>query len=96
MKRLGGAYGAKIVLPLHLATAGAVAANKVKRPVRIWMPLEDNMKMLGKRNCYMFDYKVVLEYELIHVMMIYNRLVSHQIRRLLEWRVLSTLMQAGA
>ena len=58
MKRLGGAYGAKITLPIHLATAGAVAANKVNKPVRIWMPLEDNMKMLGKRNPYLFDYKV--------------------------------------
>ena len=58
MKRLGGAYGAKITLPIHLATAGAVAANKVNKPVRIWMPLEDNMKMLGMRNHYLFDYKV--------------------------------------
>ena len=62
MKRLGGAYGAKIVLPMHLATAGAVAANKLHRPVRIWMPLEDNMRMLGKRNQYMFDYKVGVRY----------------------------------
>lgn len=46
-------------LPVHLATAAAVAANKLNRPVRIWMPLEDNMRMLGKRNFYMFDYKVV-------------------------------------
>merc|ERR1719410_1365407 len=48
VKRLGGAYGAKITLPIHLATAAAVAANKMKRPVRLWMPLEDNMKMFGK------------------------------------------------
>ena len=58
VKRLGGAYGAKITLPIHLATAAAVAANKMKRPVRLWMPLEDNMKMFGKRNPYLFDYKV--------------------------------------
>ena len=35
-----------------------MAANKVKRPVRLWVPLEDNMKMLGKRNQYMFKYKI--------------------------------------
>ena len=58
VKRLGGAYGAKITLPIHLATAGAVAANKTNKPVRIWMPLEDNMRMLGMRNHYLFDYKV--------------------------------------
>ena len=57
IKRLGGGYGGKVSLPCHLATAAAVAANKMKRPVRIWIPLEDNMKMLGKRNHYLFDYK---------------------------------------
>jgi len=63
VKRLGGAYGAKIVLPMHLATAATVAANKVKRPVRLWLNLEDNMKMLGKRNPYLFDYKIGLSAE---------------------------------
>ena len=57
VKRLGGGFGAKVSLPCHLATAAAVAANKLKRPVRLWLPLEDNMKMLGKRNPYLFDYK---------------------------------------
>ena len=60
VKRLGGAYGAKIVLPMHIATASAIAASKVKRPVRLWLNLEDNMKLLGKRNPYMFDYKVFI------------------------------------
>merc|ERR1711973_685076 len=63
VKRLGGAYGGKIVLPMHLATAATVAANKVKRPVRLWLNLEDNMKMLGKRNPYLFDYKIGLSAE---------------------------------
>ena len=58
VKRIGGGYGGKITLPQHIGTAATVAANKVKRPVRLWMPLEDNMRMLGKRNPYVFDYKV--------------------------------------
>ena len=58
VKRLGGAFGAKVSLPCHVATAATVAAKKSKRPVRLWMPLEDNMKMLGKRSPYLFDYKV--------------------------------------
>jgi len=61
VRRLGGAYGGKIVLPNHLATAAAVAANKIQKPVRIWTPLEDNMKMFGKRNAYLFDYKIGLD-----------------------------------
>lgn len=60
MKRLGGAYGGKIFLQNSCATAAAVAAHKLRRPVRLWLNLEDNMKMLGKRNPYVFDYKVYL------------------------------------
>jgi xanthine dehydrogenase molybdopterin-binding subunit B len=55
---LGGAYGGKIELPTAVAAATAVAATKLKRPVRLWMPLEHNMRMFGKRNPYLFDYKV--------------------------------------
>ena len=50
--------------------AAAVAAKEVKRPVRLWVPMEvtsgqhplpqDNMRMLGKRNQYLFDYKIGL------------------------------------
>ena len=43
---------------MHLATAASVAAHKLQRPVRLWLPLELCMKMLGKRNQYLFDYKV--------------------------------------
>ena len=58
VRRLGGSYGAKISLPNQLVTAAAVAANKLGKPVRLWLPLEDNMKLFGKRNTYVFDYKV--------------------------------------
>ena len=56
--RLGGAYGGKIYLPNGMAAAASVAANKLKQPIRLWLPLEENMRMLGKRNPYVFDYKV--------------------------------------
>jgi len=58
VKRLGGAYGAKIVLPKAVAAACAVAANKLSTTVRLWMTLEDNMNMFGKRNPYLFDYEI--------------------------------------
>ena len=58
MKRLGGAYGGKIALQNSAAAAATVAAHKLKRPVRLWMNLEDTMRMLGKRNPYLFDYLV--------------------------------------
>lgn len=58
VKRLGGAYGGKIVLPNAIAAACTVAANKLRTPVRLWMTLEDNMNMFGKRNPYVFDYEI--------------------------------------
>merc|ERR1712142_858907 len=61
--RLGGSYGAKIYLPNQLCTAAAVAANKLGRPVSLWLPLEDNMKLFGKRTPYVFDYKMGLSSE---------------------------------
>ena len=61
--RLGGSYGGKIYLPNHLATAAAVAAHKLGRPVRVHLPLEDNMRMLGKRCAFVFDYKLGLDRE---------------------------------
>ena len=61
VKRLGGGFGGKGELSCHQATAASVAANKLKRPVRLWLPLEHCMKMLGKRNQYLFDYKVSQE-----------------------------------
>lgn len=63
VRRLGGSYGAKISLPNQLVTAAAVAANKLGKPVRLWLPLEDNMKLFGKRNTYVFDYKIGLSSE---------------------------------
>ena len=62
VKRLGGAYGAKITLPTALASAATVAANKLRKPVRLWINMEDNMCMLGKRTPYLFDYQVTLLY----------------------------------
>ena len=61
VKRLGGGFGGKGDLSTHQATAASVAANKLQRPVRLWLTLENCMKMLGKRNQYLFDYKVKLQ-----------------------------------
>ena len=41
-----------------VATACAVAAHKLRKPVRLIMGLQDNMEMVGKRNPYLFNYSV--------------------------------------
>ena len=56
------ASGAKNTLAVG-AAAATVAAGKLGRPVRLWMNLEDNMRMLGKRNPYMMNYEVIEVFE---------------------------------
>lgn len=58
VKRLGGAYGAKILRASLVSTACVVAAHKVRKPVRIQMPLIENMKMIGKRAPTNFQFEV--------------------------------------
>ncbi|GLV36468.1 Aldehyde oxidase 3 [Carabus blaptoides fortunei] len=57
VKRLGGAYGAKIFRASLVSTACAVAAHKMNKPIRIQLPLIENMKMIGKRMPTTFEYE---------------------------------------
>ncbi|XP_061183006.1 uncharacterized protein LOC133191267 [Saccostrea echinata] len=60
VRRLGGAFGSKITRNFMVAAGCALAANAVKRPVRLNLDLHVNMKMLGKRAPWMGDYMVGL------------------------------------
>ncbi len=57
-RRIGGAYGAKITRANMVACACALAAAKVKRPVRLMLSLSDNMRMVGKRPAFDVMYSV--------------------------------------
>jgi len=59
VRRIGGSYGSKITKATHIACACAVAAHILKRPVRVVMDLETNMKMIGKRLPYFNKYEVI-------------------------------------
>ena len=53
VRRLGGAYGAKISRASLAATVSALAAHLLQKPVRIVFSLETNMIWQGKRiPCY--------------------------------------------
>ncbi|XP_059474057.1 uncharacterized protein LOC132195836 [Neocloeon triangulifer] len=58
VRRLGGAYGAKISRPAQIAAACALAADKLGKPVRIVMNLGSNMEAMGKRLPYVHNYEV--------------------------------------
>lgn len=61
VRRLGGAYGGKISLPNAIATACAVAAEKLRKPVRLTLDLQTNMELLGKRSPYLFQYSATVD-----------------------------------
>lgn len=49
VRRLGGAYGAKISRATQIACACALVCYKLNRPARFIMTIESNMRAVGKR-----------------------------------------------
>lgn len=58
MRRIGGGYGMKISRSNLVAAACALAAYKLKKPVRIVTSFEDTMNAFGKRYGCINDYEV--------------------------------------
>lgn len=58
VRRVGGAYGAKITRSIQIAAATALAAHLLNRPVRFIMTIEANMTVVGKRYAFLGDYEV--------------------------------------
>ncbi|XP_058665981.1 aldehyde oxidase [Ammospiza caudacuta] len=58
VKRVGGAFGGKILRTGLLASVAAVAANKTSRAVRLILSREDDMVIMGGRHPFMAKYKV--------------------------------------
>ena len=58
VRRLGGGYGGKLQHPSRVASAAAVAALKLNRPVRIVLDIRTNMTLLGGRLPYLIQYQV--------------------------------------
>jgi len=59
--RAGGAFGGKLLRQCINAGAAAVAANAVRRPVRIQNERSDDMQMFGGREVIHFDYDATFD-----------------------------------
>jgi xanthine dehydrogenase large subunit len=58
VKRMGGGFGGKESQAAPFAAMAALAAQKLKRPVRLCLTKDDDMIMTGKRNPFENDYTV--------------------------------------
>jgi xanthine dehydrogenase large subunit len=63
VKRMGGGFGGKESQAAPFAAYAALAAMKLKRPVRICLTKDDDMIMTGKRNPFQNIYKVGFDQE---------------------------------
>lgn len=59
--RVGGGFGGKIYYQTIFSTATAVAAHKLRRPIRLQNERSDDMQMMGGRHPIEFDYKATFD-----------------------------------
>ncbi|XP_048234114.1 abscisic-aldehyde oxidase isoform X3 [Ricinus communis] len=57
-RRLGGSFGGKATKAMPVATACALAAHKLQRPVRMYLNRKNDMKMAGGRHPMKVTYSV--------------------------------------
>eukprot|EP01114_Cavostelium_apophysatum_P003508 TRINITY_DN1343_c0_g1_i2.p1 TRINITY_DN1343_c0_g1~~TRINITY_DN1343_c0_g1_i2.p1 ORF type:complete len:1305 (+),score=284.96 TRINITY_DN1343_c0_g1_i2:94-4008(+) len=62
-RRCGGGYGGKANRMIPMAAVAALAASKLKRPVKMALDLNTNMEHAGKRIPFFAKYKVGLDKE---------------------------------
>ncbi len=55
-RRMGGGFGGKETQAGHLAVWAAIAAHKVKRPVKLRLDRDDDFLITGKRHPFEYDY----------------------------------------
>ena len=57
-RRMGGGFGGKETQAGHLAVWAAVAANQLKRPVKLRLDRDDDFMITGKRHPFAYHYRV--------------------------------------
>jgi xanthine dehydrogenase large subunit len=57
-RRMGGGFGGKESQSALWAAAAAIAAQRLKRPVKLRADRDDDMLITGKRHCFYYEYEV--------------------------------------
>jgi xanthine dehydrogenase large subunit len=57
-RRMGGGFGGKETQAGHLAVWAAIAANKLRRPVKLRLDRDDDFMITGKRHPFAYSYQV--------------------------------------
>ncbi len=57
-RRMGGGFGGKETQSGHMAVWSALAANKLRRPVKLRMDRDDDFMVTGKRHPFAYEYTV--------------------------------------
>ena len=57
-RRMGGGFGGKETQAGHMAVWAAIAAHKLKRPVKLRMDRDDDFMVTGKRHPFAYEYTV--------------------------------------
>jgi len=57
-RRMGGAFGGKETQAGHLGVWSAIAANKLRRPVKLRLDRDDDFMITGKRHPFAYEYTV--------------------------------------
>ncbi len=62
-RRMGGGFGGKESQSALWAAAAAIAAAKLRRPVKLRADRDDDMLVTGKRHCFYYEYEVGFDAE---------------------------------
>jgi len=57
-RRMGGGFGGKESQSALFACVAAVAANKLRRPVKLRLDRDDDFLITGRRHCFWYEYEV--------------------------------------
>ena len=57
-RRMGGGFGGKETQAGHVAVWAALAAHRMKRPVKLRLDRDDDFMVTGKRHPFSYDYRV--------------------------------------